>query len=163
MMQRRWYALGLAVFVGLLTIALVLRWAHRTPEETVIRSALGSKSASGVEPGIVDSLVAVLVRKAPFRWSRRAVMISASPVTGASAPGPSAPPTPPKPLLSLAGIVWGRHPLAVLEGVPGAAEPRVVAQGDSAGGLLVRLVARDRVVVIGFDTLWTLKLKVSWP
>jgi hypothetical protein len=80
-----------------------------------------------------------------------------------TAPGGTMTSAPPKPTLLLAGIVWGRQPLAVLEGVPGTSEPRVVVEGDTAGGLRVRSVTRDRVVVTGFDTVWTLQLKARWP
>jgi hypothetical protein len=111
---------------------------------------------------MADSLASALVREAPFRWSRRVTVAAGIAVPGI-ANAAAVVPASAKPVLMLAGIVWGLHPLAVLEGVPGAAEPRVVAEGDSAGGLTVVSVGRDRVVVTGFDTLWTLKLKANWP
>jgi hypothetical protein len=149
-----------AAFIG---AALLRGWqTHRPPEEKRARSTLGSRSAPLIGTESADTLMALLVRKAPFRWSRRA--LTPSPIVpGMMAPGAAAPPAPPKPILLLAGIVWGRHALAVLEGVPGTSEPRVVVEGDTAGGLRVRSVARDRVVVTGFDTVWTLQLKARWP
>jgi hypothetical protein len=60
------------------------------------------------------------------------------------------------------GIVWGREPAAVIEGLPGVEGPRVVRRGDNVGALRVRDIVQDRVIVVGLDTTWTLKLRVPW-
>lgn len=138
--------------------------APRLPKEIRMRSVHGSGTVPVVEGEVMESLMAILVKEAPFRWSRRSLGTAAasSPAPGMPAPGAGADPAPPKPNLVLAGIVWGREPLAVLEGVPGSSEPRVVLAGDSVGGLRIRSVTRDRVVIVGFDTVWTLQLKARW-
>jgi hypothetical protein len=146
------------------SVLLRRRLSQGRPGEQQAHSIHGSSSVPVVGARALDSLMTVLVQKAPFRWSRRALG-TANPSGGG--PGMTAPgggtSAPPKPTLLLAGIVWGRQPLAVLEGVPGTSEPRVVVEGDTAGGLRVRSVTRDRVVVTGFDTVWTLQLKARWP
>jgi hypothetical protein len=162
-MTNRHRTITIVAVLALGLSATALRLAGKAPEsteESIVRSTPGSTSQPVVGARVVDSLAAVLVRKAPFRWSRREGPASVSASYQAATPELTALP---KPVLLLAGIVWGAHPLAVLEGVPGASEPRVVAQGDSAGGLRVRSVTRTQVVVSGFDTVWTLQLKVGWP
>jgi hypothetical protein len=76
----------------------------------------------------------------------------------------SAPPAPsaPKPVLVLSGIVWGPEPTAVLEGIPGVEGARVVRRLDRVGALAVRSIQRDRVIVTGLDTTWTLQVKEPW-
>ena len=75
---------------------------------------------------------------------------------------PVPPDLPPKPQLVLTGIVWGALPQAVLEGLPGTSEPHVVRAGDAIGGLRIRHIGRDRVVVAGMDTVWTLAVREPW-
>ena len=69
---------------------------------------------------------------------------------------------PPKPPLSLAGIVGGPPWAALLDGVPGHDASLVVHQGDSVAGLRVRRIAPNGVIVTGMDTTWRLLVKRVW-
>ena len=75
---------------------------------------------------------------------------------------PPAEPTPPKPVLVLKGTVGGPPWAGVLEGVPGREGSVLVRQGDTLGGLRVRRVGRDTVVVTGSDTAWRLTVRRAW-
>lgn len=75
---------------------------------------------------------------------------------------PSPPPRPPKPGLSVTGIIGGPPWSAVVEGIPGRQGSTVVQQGDTSGGLRVRSVKRDTVVITGMDTTWRLIVRRAW-
>jgi hypothetical protein len=116
-------------------------------------------SASYVAPGM-DSLAQAIVPRDPFRLTRRPASLAYDPVRAAQPPAP----TPPRPALVLTGIVWDArgNPSAVVDGLPGSGGPRVVRQGEQVGALRVRRIARDRVEVLGFDTVWTLTVREPW-
>ncbi|HEU4648238.1 MAG TPA: hypothetical protein VFS33_04200 [Gemmatimonadales bacterium] len=109
-----------------------------------------------------DSLLRAAAARAPFRSNRVAAAIAYDPDRPPQ-PGMPTPPPAPKPTLALSGIVWGTAPAAVLEGVPGVDGPRVVRAGESVGGLRVKRIRRDAIVVVGLDTSWTLKVRMPWP
>jgi len=69
---------------------------------------------------------------------------------------------PPKPALALVGIVAGPEPTAVIEGFPGIEGGRVVRAGDVVSGLRVKRIDGDRVVIVGMDTTWVLKVREPW-
>lgn len=71
-------------------------------------------------------------------------------------------PRPPKPAIAVTGLVGGSRPAAVLEGLPGLEGARVVAVGDSAGGVRVIRITGSTIVLRGFDTLWTLGVRRPW-
>jgi len=107
-----------------------------------------------------DSVAAGLVARDPFRIARRPASMAYDLAHAALPPGP----VPPKPALVLTGIVWDPqgNASAVLDGLPGAGGPRVVRPGDSIGALRVRRIERERVVVAGLDTIWTLTVREPW-
>jgi len=117
-------------------------------------------STSAAEPAQPESLAASLVGKDPFRVARRSSPVSYDPVRLAQPVAPR----PPMPALALVGIVWdtGRKPTALVEGIPGVDGTRPVEQGDTVGGLRVRKILRDRVVITGLDTTWTLTVREPW-
>jgi hypothetical protein len=90
----------------------------------------------------------------PFRLNRQPAMAGA--VSGSSVAAPPAP----RPVLLLRGLV-GASPAwqAILEGIPGRAGGVVVSKGDTVGGLRVRRITRDTVIVQGTDTTWKLTVK----
>ena len=108
----------------------------------------------------LDSLTQSIIGRDPFRIARRPASVAYAP-EHASQP---ASPVPSNPVLVVTGIVWGRRgdPSAVLEGLPGVAGARVVRQGDHIGPLRVRRIERDRVVIAGLDTMWTLTVRQPW-
>jgi len=69
---------------------------------------------------------------------------------------------PPKPAMALVGIVAGPEPTAVIEGFPGIEGGRVVRAGDVVSGLRVKRIDGDRVVIVGMDTTWVLKVREPW-
>jgi hypothetical protein len=73
--------------------------------------------------------------------------------------GVAPPPKPPKPPLALVGLVGGA---ALIDGAPGHATTAIVHTGDTIGGLRVRRVGRDTVIVTGADTTWRLTLRQLW-
>ncbi|MGH7530058.1 MAG: hypothetical protein ACREMN_06715 [Gemmatimonadales bacterium] len=72
------------------------------------------------------------------------------------------PPAVPKPTLLLVGLVSADQPSAVIEGFPDVQGSRVVRAGDVVAGLRVTRILADRVVVVGMDTTWQLKVREPW-
>jgi hypothetical protein len=104
-----------------------------------------------------DSLGAIAVARDLFRAERHPAPAPYDPVRlAASPPGP---PTAPKPVLLLKGLVWGAVPEAVVEGLPGVDGPRVLRVGEGVGGLRVQRIEAGRVVIAGLDTIWILTLR----
>jgi hypothetical protein len=92
-----------------------------------------------------------------FRPERRAAdTATAGPSDGSQADG--APPPSPKPQLVLRGLLGGPPWDAILEGVPGREGEVVVRPGDVVGGLTIRAIRRDTVIVTGADTTWRLTI-----
>ena len=154
----KWAAVAWALPV---TGVVASAWVSLVPvSERVPTSRLASLPAPSL-PGIypTDSLGDFVVRRDPFRAGRRPAEVVYDPA-GSAATAPAD--IPPKPELVLSGIVWGVIPAAVLEGLPGLPEPRVVREGEVVGGLRIRRITRDRVVITGMDTLWTLTVREPW-
>jgi len=132
-----------------------------------LRLALRPLATVGVpvdEPAVALAAVPPLVRASarlsdtldPFRFGHHPAGTRYDPATPVQALAPQ----PPRPALVLDGIAWTTgDPLAVLEGLPGSSGPRVVRPGDAVGGLTVRRIAADRVIVTGMDTTWTLTVR----
>jgi hypothetical protein len=141
--------------------ALLLRavLAYATPAPA---PALPVPSASPVRPGFSVSLNDDWPSRAPFRRDRRVTSVSYTTTPSPDAVG-TQPPAPPKPQLLLRGLVVGRDPSVILEGVPGTDGPRVMRLGDTLGGLRVRGLTGSRVVVAGFDTTWQLTFTRPGP
>jgi hypothetical protein len=154
-------ALILAI-AGLLPAALALsRW----PGERRLPPGPGAVVEAGPpEPPsgpTLDSTASAVAMQAPFRRSRRQARAAYDPSVS-DAPVAVAEPAVAKPALVLAGFALGDRPIAVLEGVPGFDGPLVLAEGESAAGVRIRRVRQGGVVVVGYDTLWTLVLKEPW-
>jgi hypothetical protein len=121
-------------------------------------AAAVTASASSVRKP--DSLAAPDITHDPFRTTRRPSGVTYDPVRLAQLFAPPAP----KPVLSLVGIVWdgGGDPSALIEGLPSTDGPRAVGRGDVTGGLRVRAIKTDRVVITGLDTTWVLTMREPW-
>jgi hypothetical protein len=112
-----------------------------------------------------DSVRAVAVRVAehdPFRIDHTPAAVPYRAMQDGSAEQAPPPPKPPKPRLSLSGIVGGPPWTAILDSVPGRDGSVLVRKGDTLGGLKVRSVGRDTVIVQGADTVWKLIVKRPW-
>lgn len=106
-----------------------------------------------------DSLARLAVSRDLFRTARRPSALAYDPQR-AAAPVESY--QVPKPALALVGLVTGADPSAVVEGWPGIEGSRVVRGGDVVAGLRVKQIGRDRVVIVGMDTMWVLKVREPW-
>jgi hypothetical protein len=109
-----------------------------------------------------DSLIAAAIRRPMFRPGRRPAAVRFDPgrVEG---PSDQAPASPPRPSLTVSGIVWGAEPAALLEGLPGSEGSVVVRKGERVAGIRVVRIERDRVVLAGLDTNWNLGVREPWP
>lgn len=72
--------------------------------------------------------------------------------------GPSTVP-PQHPQLAFGGIIGGPPWRAILSGVPNHDGSLVIAPGDTFGGLRVRAIRHDTVIVQGRDTMWTFTVR----
>ena len=69
--------------------------------------------------------------------------------------------TPPPVLRGIVGEA-GRW-RAILSGVPGRAQDVLLQSGDTAGGLRIRRISADVVVIDSQDTTWAIRLVTPWP
>jgi hypothetical protein len=101
----------------------------------------------------------VIVTADLFRLARRpaAILYGADPMVISTVA-----PVPPKPRLTVSGILGGPPWDALLDGIPGTTTGVLVREGDTLSGLRIRRVTRDSVEVSGRDTTWHLGLKEVW-
>jgi hypothetical protein len=110
-------------------------------------------------PAPPDSLARLVSGKNPFRASRSPAGVAFDPRAAAMLGSAPIPPAPARPPLSLAGLLLGDQPAALIEGLPGVEGARLMRLGERAGEYQVRSITNDRVVVAGRDTTWTLRLR----
>ncbi|HEY0025322.1 MAG TPA: hypothetical protein VGB24_20710 [Longimicrobium sp.] len=169
MTRRRWervlWAAALAVALG-----GWLRWRDAVPRVRPVPA--GVAGAPGDPPRPAPGRLAAAARSVaaanPFRLDRVPAPVGysrplAGPMGMGTMPPPPTytPPPPPRPALAVTGIV-GPPWQALLEGVPGREGAVAVRAGTVLGDLRVRSVTRDRVVVAGADTSWTLSVRKPW-
>lgn len=121
-------------------------------------AGLPKLAVSSREPYRAESLSVVVAGHDPFRQERRQAAAAYDPI-GSNAPPPAAPP---KPSLTLVGVVAGNDPTAVIEGLPGVEGPHVVRIGDTVAGLRVRRIDANSVRITGMDTVWVLAVREPW-
>lgn len=155
----------LRLMIGALgLLALVTSYGLVRPASAIVGPAAPlSAQVSTEEPISAPSDLQSIVHRDLFRLARSPAAIVYDP-QAAVAPGTVAePPAPPsRPALAVSGILWGRSPSAVLEGVPGSDQATLVRPGDTLGGLHVLRITSATVTVRGFDTTWTLSLRQPW-
>jgi hypothetical protein len=127
--------------------------AVAVPGDTAPRPPAGTDSTP--RP---DSLESRLIVHDPFRPARRPAGVRFDP----NPPLTPAAPRPPKPVLALTGIVWGKEPSAVVEGLPGVDGARLIRVGDDIAGFRIRRITAQQVTVTGMDTTWVLELRTPW-
>lgn len=149
-----WGAAAVVAFAG------ALSGRAETDSPVPGRQATHAISGSGSpDPARIARAVDSLVARDLFRPTRRPSPIAfATAVEGAAPP----PPRPPKPALALVGIVGGSRRTALVEGLPGREGASLVAQGDTVGGLRIRTITRDTVIIAGMDTIWRLAVRQAW-
>jgi hypothetical protein len=152
--MKRLIRMGLlpVVLGGAVVLALALRWRVTIPGAA---ASAGAESQRASMPDIdFDSLTRLVVQGAVFRERRMRAQVAFDP----SQPAP-APAGPPRPAIQLVGIAWGSNPIALVDGVPGMDRSRAMQRGDTAGGLRLRRISPREVVMTGYDTTWTLRLR----
>jgi hypothetical protein len=98
----------------------------------------------------LDSAAKLVAARDLFRRSRRPSDIAGN------TPVPAIELVVARPELRLLGMVTGPSPTAVIVGLPGGPEIRVVRQGDVVAGFTVRRISSFGVEVRGMDTTWLL-------
>lgn len=153
----RWL-LGSASGIAIgLSVVVVWSWARGVTAPPL--STPGGQTVGRVVDSVGAPALGALVAHDPFRAQRAPAPVAYDPVALAASPPP---PAPPKPALTLTGIAWGAEPEAVIEGLPGTEGPRVVRVNETVGGLKIKRIASDRVVVVGMDTTWVLTVREPW-
>jgi hypothetical protein len=148
--------LALAV-AGTVALGLALRW--RVTVAGAVAPARTGSAHMPIEVLDVDSLARTIMRAAVFRERRMPAQVAFDPSLPAGAqPAPPAA-SPPRPAIQLVGVAWGSEPVALLDGVPGVDGSRAMQRGDTAGGLRLRRISPREVVMTGYDTTWTLRLR----
>jgi hypothetical protein len=148
---------GLLVATSVLTTITAVGWYASAPNvRPSSRVSVGGVSDVGVAPKeVIDSSARVVEETDPFRLERRPTSVAYRPDLEGVAP----PPKPPKPVLELEGLVGSA---ALIDGAPGHPVTAIVHTGDTLGGLRIRRVGRDTVIVTGQDTTWRLTLRHAW-
>ena len=149
------WALAVSGAGAVLTASLAPTLAR--PE--IVSSRPSTPSHAFARPYPVDSLIRIATSRDLFRSARRAPSIAYDPQRAAA---PVEAPQPPKPVLSLMGLVGGAEATAVIEGFPGVEGARVVRVGDLVAGIKVQVIARDHVRLVGMDTVWVLRVREPW-
>jgi hypothetical protein len=149
-----WLCLAAAPATGWLLVRPRPLTSSPTPSPAPIR-------AEGRVPMPAESL-ARLVRHDPFRLEREPAPIAYDPARGQEVREPT--PGPVRPELTLAGMVHGGNlnSSALIEGLPNTDGPRLLQIGDTSGGIEVRRIDLDQVVLVGYDTVWTLRMRHPW-
>jgi hypothetical protein len=140
----------------------VVLWAAVAP--AVIAPHIGpprlsTPSHASARPYPDDSLARVAVSRDVFRSTRRSATVAYDPQRQAV---PIETYRAPKPSLTLVGLLAGLEPTAVIQGIPSVEGDRVVRVGDVFAGLLVKQIVSDRVVIVGMDTTWVLRVREPW-
>jgi hypothetical protein len=146
----------LAAAAGFAALAVV-GWCASLPRSAPTpRTGVGDVADIGVAaPESIDAAARVVAATDPFRLDRHPASVAYRPDLEGVAP----PPKPPKPQLVLEGLVGGA---ALVDGAPGHPATAIVHVGDTLGGLRIRRVGRDTVIVTGADTTWRLTLRRTW-
>jgi hypothetical protein len=152
----RWLLLVLACLGGAALVAAV-RWQ---PADTGMPIPVEPVTHAGgmLDHPAPDSIAHAMEDAAAFRERRVKTRIAFDPSQPAGAPAPPQP-EPARPPIQLVGIVWGSHPMALVDGIPGVDGSRAMQRGDTAGGLRLRRITPGSVVMTGYDTTWTLRVR----
>jgi hypothetical protein len=153
----RYVERGLMVSAVVLAALAVVGWYANVPPRVLGSSiAISGIVDNGVPPAeSIDAAARTVAQTDPFRLDRQPASIPYRPDLEGVIP----PPKPPKPQPVLAGLVGAT---ALLDGVPGHAATAIVHAGDTLGGLRIRRITRDTVIVSGSDTTWRLTLRRAW-
>lgn len=156
MMGRAVAVWGMVAAGALATVIAAVRPLGGDTRETPAADQPPASPTDG--PYAADSLVRAIVTRDVFRAARRPATVAYDPTRGVVPEAPA----PPKPALTLVGLVAGEPPSAVIEGFAGVEGSRVVRPGDVVAGLRVTSIKRDAVTIVGLDTTWVLRVREPW-
>lgn len=137
--------------------------ARRDRDPASARAVTGAEESASHDTAKVqlDSALGGIVDRNPFRPQRKPSPIRYQP--GGSTIAAEVPePEPVRPTFILRGIIDAQEPRAVIEGFPGTNQPIAVRAGEQRGAFRIEEIAKNRVVITGPDTTWTLELKPPW-
>ena len=152
----RWLLFVLACLGGVALVAAV-RW-QPVRSSVPARGDPAGDSVTMPDRSGLDSSMHAMEAAAVFRERRVKSRIAFDPRQSAGAPAPPEP-APARPAIQLVGIVWGSHPMALVDGIPGVDGSRAMQRGDTVGGLRLRRITPGSVVMTGYDTTWTLRVR----
>jgi hypothetical protein len=147
-----WFTLGAGIVVAAAAAARPLVPMTGAPPRA-LRAPRGPPTARYP----ADSLATRIAGRDPFRFDRHSAAVPYDPQRAAVAI--ATPYGPPKPALRLVGVVTGREPAALIEGLPGIEGGRVLRRGERIAGLTIAAIERRQVRVVGMDTVWVLTLR----
>jgi len=150
--------LVLAIALGLLAVVRLAAWPLVRIGLDAAPDSSSPRPASVTHGGIAAESINAITARDPFRVGRRPVLPAYDPLRLAEQLAPP----PPRPVIAVVGILEGRPPSAVLEGLPGVEGSRVVRVGDVIGPLKIKGIDGQRVVVAGMDTTWILEVRKPW-
>ncbi len=151
-------ALIIVGLLGTMAFVRVVAWSLVRIELPGAFDSTPPARAREVGQRMASESIAAIVNRDPFRIGRLPAITAYDPVRLAQ---PVAPP-PPRPVLTLVGLVNGSDASAVVEGLPGVEGSRVVRIGDSIAGLRIKQIRNNRVVIVGMDTTWVLEVREPW-
>jgi hypothetical protein len=156
-------SLWILSIAALLTAPIGWRVAAAESGTTIPPLASGVRALHRTSTDSLQRMAGHIAAHDPFRLDHHPASVPYRPeLDGVAVAAPPPPPKPPKPHLAVAGILGGPPWTALLDSVPGRDGSVLVKKGDTLGGLEVRSVGRDTVVVQGADTLWKLVVKHPW-
>lgn len=133
--------------------ALSALFAHETtPSSAVVASPLSGR----LQRDSVNDLLAGALRHSPFRLAGTEVppAVVVAPPTPAAGSAPS---------IVVKAIVGGPPWQAVIQGLPGTTEERVVRAGDRVSEISILTIASESVVLRWNDSTWTVRLTGRAP
>lgn len=151
-------ALTVIGLVGMMAFVRVAAWPLARVQLPAVPESTPAARALDVGQRVPSESIAAIVNRDPFRIGRLPAITAYDPVRLAQ---PIVPPAP-RPALTLVGLVNGSEASAVVEGLPGVEGPRVVRVGDLVAGLRIKQIRNNRVVIVGMDTTWVLKVREPW-
>jgi hypothetical protein len=146
-------ALWCVAVLSLAAVSAAVVHAHPARHSTLASSTASMDDVSMYDQTTLTRAADSVIANDAFRTERRPARIAFGmpPVTAGESTRP------PRPQLTLGGIIGGPPWRAIVNGIPNHNGGTIVAPGDTLGGLRIRSIRRDVVVVQGQDTIWTLR------
>jgi hypothetical protein len=160
-------SLWVLALVGVVCCVTEWRAAVPVPEPVAVTPFGQSGAAPAISVSSLNVAAGRVVATDLFRLDRAPARLSYTPDSADIAPTVNAhQPRAQLVLQGILGVINGSKPErwgALLGGIPGHPSPVLVHAGDTIGGMTVRRVGRDTLVVVAPDTLWRLTVRQAWP